>query len=564
MYTKRQQLEFLKKQLEQERSSFMDHWRDLGEFILPRRTRFFLEDVNKGDRRNHKIIDSTASLAVRTLKSGMMSGVTSPARPWFKLTTPDPDLADYSAAKQWLNVVETRMYSTLLRSNIYQKFPTLYGDLGTFGTAAMSLMKDKNQIVIGNSFPVGSYSIGVDHTGKPNTFTREFRMTVHQLIQEFGKKNKSGQPDWSIFSDYVKQEYDRGNYHTWIDVCHVIQPNPDYDPYSISNKKMAFNSCYYERGKGYIDNSSYEKYLREGGFKLFPILAPRWEVAGEDIYGTDCPGMTCLGDVKALQLMHKRKAQAVEKKVYPPMVAPTSMANTKSSLLPGDVTYFDETNDRKFRAAHEINFNIQDLRDDIMEHQSRIKRAFYEDLFLMFVESDRREITATEVAERREEKLLAVGSVLEQLNQDALNPLIDITFDAMLEAGQIPPPPPELEGIELKVEYVSVMAQAQKLVGIGGVDRFTGFVSNLAAIAPQALSKINIDETINVYADLTSVPPKMIIPDDEAQASRQAQAQAQQQAMQAEQMKMATSAIKDVGSVKTDEQNLLNQVLGIR
>lgn len=562
MYTKRQQLEFLKKQLEMERSSFIDHWRDLGDYILPRRTRFFLEDINKGDRRNNKIIDSTATLAVRTLKSGMMSGVTSPARPWFKLTTPDPDLADFPAAKNWLNIVETRMYSALLRSNVYQKLPTLYGDLGVFGTGAMSLFKDKKETVIGNSFPIGSYSIGVDSKGKPNIFTREFRMTVAQLITEFGAY-KNGEPDWSVFSDYVKTEYQRGNYQTWIDVCHIIQPNPDYDPNSISNKRMAFKSCYYERGKGYIDNSSYERYLREGGFKQFPILAPRWDVSGEDTYATDCPGMTALGDIKALQLMHKRKAQAIEKKVNPPMVAPTAMANVKSTILPGDVTYFDESADRKFRQAHEINFNISELKEDIYEHQQRIKRSFYEDLFLMFAESDRRQITAREIDARGEEKLLAIGSVLEQLNQDALNPMIDIVFDSMVDNGMVPPAPPELQGIDLKVEYVSVMAQAQKLVGIGGVDRFTGFISNLAAIDPRALTKLNIDETINVYADLTSVPPKMIYPDEEAQAIRDQQAEAQQAAMQAEQMKAMTGSVKDLSGVKTDEPNLINQVLGI-
>jgi hypothetical protein len=78
--TKRNLYEILRAQMESERSSFISHWRDLSDFILSRRARFFVSDVNKGDRRNLKIIDNTCTLASRTLRSGMMAGVTSPAR----------------------------------------------------------------------------------------------------------------------------------------------------------------------------------------------------------------------------------------------------------------------------------------------------------------------------------------------------------------------------------------------------------------------------------------------------------------------------------------------------
>jgi len=109
-YTKRQELEILRSQLFNERASFTPHWRDLSDFVQPRRSRFYTSDVNKGDRRNQKIIDSTATMALRTLRSGMMSGVTSPARPWFRLTTPDPDLAEFGSVKMWLKSSKDNEY----------------------------------------------------------------------------------------------------------------------------------------------------------------------------------------------------------------------------------------------------------------------------------------------------------------------------------------------------------------------------------------------------------------------------------------------------------------------
>jgi len=113
MQTKRQKYETLRGQLDLERSSFTAHWRDLSDYILPRRSRFTLSDVNRGERKNKNIIDSTATLAARTLRSGMMAGITSPARPWFRLTTPDPEMAEFGPVRGWLDQVQNRMTITI-------------------------------------------------------------------------------------------------------------------------------------------------------------------------------------------------------------------------------------------------------------------------------------------------------------------------------------------------------------------------------------------------------------------------------------------------------------------
>lgn len=215
-------------------------------------------------------------------------------------------------------------------------------------------------------------------------------------------------------------------------------------------------------------------------------MAPRWEVAGEDSYGTDCPGMMSLGDNKQLQVGEKMSAQAVEKMIKPPMIGPTSLRQQKASILPGDITYVDTREGMQgFRPAHEINFNISALEAKQDQVRMRIKSAYFEDLFLMLASSDRRQITASEIDERHEEKLLALGPVLEQLNQDLLDPLIDNAYAIMDAQGYIPPAPEEIAGQALKIEYVSIMAQAQKLISIGSVDRFSGFVGQLMQIAPE-------------------------------------------------------------------------------
>jgi hypothetical protein len=571
--TKRERYNTLKVQLKSERSSFDAHWQDLAEHIFPRRTRFHTQDTNQGKKVNGKIIDNTPTIAARTLRSGMMSGVTSPARQWFRLATPDPSMMDLAAVKNWLYVVGQRMSTIFLKSNLYQTLPTTYGDMGVFATGCLFMEEDFDQVVRFYSFPTGSYMIGNDSKNRVNLFMREFRLTVRQMVEKFAIRDSKGEIlTWENFSERVKNLYDDNKLEAWVDITHVIEPNVEYSAVKPLAKFKKFASTYYETGRcegsskgDYTKNSMSsdgDKYLRESGYDFFPVLCPRWEVTGEDVYGTNSPGMEALGDIKQLMLGEKRTMQAVEKMINPPMTGPVSMMNSKSSILPGDMSYVDvREGTQGFRPAHEVQFQIQPMEMKQGQVRARINETFYKDLFLMMAESDRREITATEINERREEKLLALGPVLEQLNQDLLDPLIDNTFDIMLRQNMIPRPPDELHGVPLRVEYISVMAQAQKYVGISAVERFAGFSSNVIAANPSVADKINMDELINVYADLTSVPPGIVRSDDEANAMRSQRSQAQAAQNKIAMLQQGAGAAKDLSQADMGGDNALTRLI---
>lgn len=569
--TKREKFELLRSQLENERSSFLGTWRDCADYILPRRPRFFTSDSNKGDRRNQKIIDNTGTLAARTLRAGMMGGVTSPARPWFKLTTPDPEMSEFGNVKNWLELISKRMQTIFLRSNLYNVLPIIYGDIGVFGTGCMLVEEDFNEVIRFYPFPIGSYKLSNNERLRVDVFQRDFQMTVRQIVEKFGRRDPSGKIDWNKFSLQVKNLHEQGLLEEWVQVSHVIMPNSEYDPKKLISKYKKYTSCYYETGFRMGSSANYlsgepdqDKFLSEMGYDFFPILAPRWEVTGEDVYGTTCPGIEALGDIKQLQLGERRGMQAIEKMINPPMVAPTSMKNSKTSILPSDVTYVDVREGQQgFRAAHEVNFRIDALEGKQEQVRQRISRTFFEDLFLMLAQSDRRDITATEIVERKEEKLLALGPVLEQLNQDVLDPLIDISFDIMNRQGLIPPAPDELQGMPLKVEYISVMAQAQKLIGISGIERFAGFVGNLVASTqqPSVLDKVDLDQMIDEYGDAVSIPAKLVRSDDQVNEIRAQRAKAQQAQQQAEMAQQSANAAKQLSETKLEDDSALTRLM---
>lgn len=565
--TKRQKNEILRSQLDNEFSSFKPLYRDLNDYILPSRARFFITDFNRGDRRNLKILDSTATTAARTLRAGMMSGVTSPARRWFKLASPDPDLNKYAPVKDWLYQVGEIMNGTFLRSNLYQTKPLVYGDIGVFGTGAYYVEEDFQNVFHTTSFPIGSYTIAKDFRGRVNTICREFRMTVAQLIESFGERDKYGRPMWENFSRYVQNQYNTGNSQAWVDVVHIIQPNEDYDPRRMESKFKKFSSCYYEKGYSSTQSGAYlgpdeDVYLSEKGYDYFPVLCPRWEVAGEDVYGTDCPGITALGDVKQLQWGEKRIGQAIDQFIRPAMKGPAGLRQAKASILPGDTTYFDEREGQGgFKPVYQIDPRIQEMEGKQQQVRNRISQAFYEDMFLMMARSDRRDITAREIDERSEEKLLALGPVMQQIDQDDLDPFIDIAFNLHLQQRKLPEPPEELFGVKLQVEYISTMAMAQKMIGIGSIERYAQFAGNLMVPYPQSGNKTNANKLLETYGDWVSLPPGIVRSDEEVADIEAAQQQAMAQQQRQEAIASGADAANKLAGADMSGDNALTRVV---
>ncbi|MFZ9511794.1 MAG: portal protein, partial [Burkholderiaceae bacterium] len=210
--------------------------------------------------------------------------------------------------------------------------------------------------------------------------------------------------------------------------------------------------------------------------------------------------------------------------------------------------------DGGIRSAFEVRLDLQHLLADIQDVRERIRSAYYADLFLMLANDTRSGTTATEIAERHEEKLLMLGPVLERLHNELLSPMIDIAFDYCAEAGILPPTPPELEGVELNIEFVSTLAQAQRAVSAQGMDRLLGTVGTLAPLFPQVTKKIDALQAIDDYAEQYGVNPEVIVPDDEVQAAIEQEAQAQQAAQVAAAAPLAVDTAKAASEI--DAQGL--------
>ena len=338
-------------------------------------------------------------------------------------------------------------------------------------------------------------------------------------------------------------------------MIHAIEPRKDRDPRKRDSKNMAWRSCYFETG------GDHETYLRDSGFNQFPAVVPRWATSGGDIYGNS-PGMEALGDIKQLQHEQLRKAQGIDYKTQPPLQVPTKLEGQEINTLPGGVTFVDSaTPNGGIRSAFEVNLDLSHLLADIQDVRERIRGSFYADLFLMLANNVGGRMTATEVAERHEEKLLMLGPVLERLHNELLSPLIEMTFDRMLQADVLPPAPEELQGMDLNIEFVSMLAQAQRAVATNSVDRFVGNLGMIAQMKPDVLDKFDSDKWADEYADMLGVDPALIVPGEKVAVVRQHRAEAAQQQQRMAMMQQGAETQKALAGAKTDSPSALTNVM---
>lgn len=533
--------------LKSERSSWVSHWTEISDYLLPRSGRFVSTDRNRGEKRHNNIYDSTATRALRTLAAGMMSGMTSPARPWFRLAIPDDDLMEYTPVKMWLDDVSKRMRRVFSQANTYRALHQIYQELGAFGTAACVVADDFDNVLHHYSLTCGQYAIATDGRNRVTTLYREFDMTVGQMVAEFGKDK---------CSITVQNMFDRGTLDAWVTVMHAIEPRTDREVGKSGPLNMPFKSCYFEPAR-----QNHSTVLRESGFERFPALCPRWDVTGEDIYGNG-PGMEALGDIKQLQQEQLRKSQAIDFQTKPPVQVPTALKGQGLDMLPGGVSFYDGAGGaNKISSLFDVRLDLSHLLMDIQDVRQRINATFYADLFLMLSNLDKTQMTATEVAERHEEKLLMLGPTLERLNNEMLDPLIDMTFDRMMAVGIVPEPPPELQGQDLNIEYVSVLAQAQRAVGTNSVNRLLGTLGSIAAVKPEVLDKIDADQVVDVYADLLGVDPSLIVSDDDVAEIRAQRAKAQQAAQMAQMVPAMADTAKTLSETDTSKESGLSNMM---
>jgi head-to-tail connecting protein len=526
------------------------NWSDLAEFILPRRSIWLTQstggnpspnNMTRGRPINSAIADPTATYATRVCAGGLMSGLASPSRPWFKVVPAIRKTPIDAAGRAWLDQVEDRVYTVLAGSNFYNSFAQECEDLVVFGTGPSIIYEDAKDLIRLYNPAVGEYFLSSGATMRVDGLFRYFVYTNAQIVDFFGVDNCPQQ---------VKDAWEQKGAQLEVEqiVAHAIEPN-----YGIgANDAGKLPGAFTWRETYWLYGNASPKPLSMRGFIEAPFTAGRWSIQSNDAYGRS-PGMDVLPDVMQLQVMTRRMAEAIEKQVRPPLVGDMSLKNQPSSTLPGHLTYVANLGPGTgIRSIYEVNPDVAAMSANIMQIENRIKIGLFNDLFLMLEQAPNAKMTAYEVAQKVQEKMQVLGPVIESLITESLKPKLARIFGILKRKGMIDPPPPSLQRMPLDVEFVSMLALAQKAAATGGLERLAAIVGNMAPLFPTVVDLVDDDAFLREFNDLLGNPSKVLRGPEQVEQIRDQkaqQAQAQQKMAAMSQMAEAAGKAAPAGQV---------------
>ena len=554
--TRREEGERRLTSMKAERKPYEQDWEEIARLALPARSAFLTN--NKQTRKaNITSRDAHGSRASRILANGMQSGLSPSSMPWFKLQTTDRDMMEFQPVKEWLAYVERSIYDLFQGTNFYDASKVGYSEIGCFGVDACVMVEHPEYKAVCHSMTAGEFWISTDAGLRTDTLYRQANMTVDQVM-------RSKLFDQSKVSKTVKNLYAQKNYNTIVPIIHAIEPNTGRDPTKLDSRNMPFRSFYWECG-----NSDKNALLYEGGYDGKPFWAPRWETTSNEVYSQASPGFVALPDLREMQLAARRRGRNMDMLVKPPMKASVGMAGSLLNLDPGSITYASLGDLEGLGPMITTQYQaVQAIREDLAEKRQDVDMCFFVDLFMAISEREGvQPLNDLETSLRNDEKFTQLGPVVDRVNIEKLEVAIDRAYSILDNANQLPPPPPELQGQPLTINFVSMLAQAQRAAANTAIERAARFVGFIAGIFPDAAIKFDAEQAIDEFATGTGTPPKIIRSDEmvaQMKEAMDAQKQQEQMAMMAQPARDGAQAAEllsrtDVGGGRTALQALAGQ-----
>lgn len=524
----------LSKRMDQAKMPWLEYWQQLGDILLPSQADF-TRAKREARPRTDVIYDGTPRLAARGLATTIDGLLKPKTSRWFNVTVTDRDVAEIDEVKLWLEQISDRMWQAIYRSQarFTQRSAEVDEHLAVFGTGSLFIGENARKTgLLFRSFHLNAVGIEENADGQVDRWKVDEKLNARQAIGRWGEEK--------LHADVVKAASDPKKANEEFCFTQVILPRDDYEAGRLDQRGLAYRSC--------VIDVKHEHKVEEGGFHEFPVAVPRWETAPGEVYGRS-PGMMALPDAKTLQAMGKTLLIAGQKAVDPPVWAYNDAVISPIRTFPGGTITLDAT------AAAGINgspIGTLDMGKNMplgLDMQAAVRQqveaAFFKNIFALPIEG--RQMTATEILERKEEFLRTIGPVFGRLESDYLGKIVERVFSIMHRAGQFPPFP-EIGDVDVRIEfeYMSPIQKARKETELASLGRAFEILAPLMELDPSVADNIDADQIVRDLPEAGGIPQRWLRPQAEVEARREQRAQQQEAQFAAEAAKPVAGALKDL------------------
>jgi hypothetical protein len=513
-------------EMKSERSQYEQDWEAIARLIRPQRGGFSQTDHN--DRVLEKPLSSAPIMAQSNFAAGLYGTLTNPANRWFGLKTNDPELNAWHPAKMWLDTVTDLILASFLPSvsPFYSATTQVFSDLSAFGNGAQyDEVVPAERRILDVTLSLAEVCWDIDGFGRVCEVVRRFYLKPAAAMSMF--RGGSLPPK-------LQQMAEKGD-QTKIAFYHHIIKNDWWRKGLLGIKGKAWVSNYTCEMEGTL--------VRQSGYDEMPFFVPRWDVDSGAVIGTG-PGFVALASTRAHSRMDEATVRMAQRTADPTILAPDRGDwPLNGRIRPGAVVYGAIAANgnqmlRPLELSGGFNLTLQEKQAKLEE----IKDAFHHTLMQL---AGRTGMTATEVMTITEERQRLYAPYQGRVQEEFLAPKVARRFSLLWRAGQLPPPPPEMAGADLQVNYQSAAAAAQRSVEGNAALRIIQDIAPLIQIKPRLADRLDEDGLLEVLMDARGAPARMIRSREDADAIAQARQQ-QEQAMQAMQMAQAgAGAMKD-------------------
>jgi hypothetical protein len=512
--------------------------KDARDLIGPGTGQFVDDSGNLTDDINYKkMLDGEPADFFDITANGLFSGIASPSTEWFLIGPANPEIKDDYAAKIYCDEVKDRFNFLFNNSNFYPALKTMCNEAPRYGINPLLVENDDKELCFFRNFTIGEYYLGIDSRGNYDKIAREIMLGADKLANEVGYDN---------LPDAIKREYDEGSFDNQHAVCHLICPN-------------YFGKEGNRAGLDLIDLCWIgDDILRATGFEDNPLAVLAWERKNQQTVWATGPGVKALGDVRELQSTALNIARNEDLLADPPMAISKELKLT--SLLPGAHAFTDGDPAKAAAPLFKIDNHIEILEARRASIKQRIRSLSKADIMLIFAQKDKSQMTAREVNAIENEQIMMLGSIYLNVKQ-TLDNIFARVFAIGNRRGYFPAPPQIMQGTNLKIEYVSNIAKAQKLIALGKMREFLEFVLALTQVPPE-VDNLDRDKMINHAADSLGIDAQNLTAPEVLAQNRRAQAQAQAQQEQMLRIQQATEAAQKLGQAKVSPDTALGALTG--
>jgi len=510
----------------QNSQNYLNLCQETAEFVYPLEDQITRSDTSYQPR-TQQIVDTTAIFAAQDMASGLSALLFPPGQQNFSIKSTSREINENDSVNSYFSVLTEAVHDKLFSSNFMMQLDQALMSWIVFGEGCIKTERGTATQLVFQDYPAGHFVYLENSEQKIDTFMEKFKWTSRQCVEKWGLEGVGK----TIRKAFEKPESRQNRF----EIVHLVRPRKDRDPTkTIGGQPIQEHMAYEDLYIGCDD----KVVIAEGGHLDFPYAIARYRKSSQEHRGRGV-GTFIVPTARSCNAIKRDWIEGQNRRNRPPLEVVGDIQGV-ISLDPGALNYVPER--QSINPIQGQGGDYAGTKDLLEMEREEIRKAFMLDTLnqLTQLKGDRR--TTLEISERLNEGLRRLTQPIGRLIPEMLDPTINRVVLTMLRNDESLAPPPELEGSDFKVEYISPMMLALKRHQATAFQSWLEIIANVEQVFPGIKDNVDIDKGIRDLGDSLGIKAEHKRPKEQVDEMRAEQAEQQAQMMAMQQAEQAANA----------------------